>query len=81
MGDATADPVRLSLNRTTRVAPDVSWGYRTRQTGMSGKERRGGGVFGRHGRSYPNWRHVLPNRSDARGGSSHKLKGDFRCYY
>ena len=39
-------------DRTIRVAPDLSWGYRTRLTGMSGKERRGGGVFGSHGRSY-----------------------------
>src|SRR5262245_28139023 len=38
--------------RAIRVAPDQSWGYRTRPTGMSGKERRGGGVFGRRGRSY-----------------------------
>ena len=34
------------------MASDVSWGYRTRPTGMSGKERRGGGVFGRRDRSY-----------------------------
>ena len=34
------------------MASDLSWGYRTQQTEMSGKERRGGGVFGRRGRSY-----------------------------
>lgn len=34
------------------MASDLSWGYRTRPTGMSGKERRGGGVFGRRGHSY-----------------------------
>jgi len=32
-------------HRTTRVAPDLSWGYRTRPTGMSSKERRHDGVF------------------------------------
>ncbi len=32
------------------MASDLSWGYRTRQTGMGGKERLGGGVFGRHRR-------------------------------
>jgi hypothetical protein len=42
------------LWRIERLAwpSDVSWGYRTRPTGMSGKERRGGGVFGRRDRSY-----------------------------
>lgn len=35
-----------------RVAPDLSWSYRMRPTGMSGKERRGGGAFGGRGRSY-----------------------------
>lgn len=39
-------------HRTTRKAPDLSWGHRTRQTGMSGQECRGGGVFGRHDRRY-----------------------------
>jgi len=29
------------------MASDLSWGYRARPTGLSGKERRGGGVFGR----------------------------------
>ena len=43
-------------HRATRVAPDLSWGYRTRKTGMSGQERRGDGVFGRHGRGYQNMR-------------------------
>lgn len=32
------------------MAPDLSWGYRL--TRMSGKARRGGGVFGGRGRRY-----------------------------
>jgi len=50
--DIDALPADSRAHRATRVAPDLSWGYRTRQTGMSGKERHGGGVFGRRGRSY-----------------------------
>jgi hypothetical protein len=40
------------------VAPDLRWGYRPRQTRMSGKGHRGGGVFGRHGHSYHTRRQV-----------------------
>ena len=38
---------RQILGRIERLAwaPDLSWGYRTRPTGMSSKERRRGGVF------------------------------------
>jgi hypothetical protein len=42
----------LGRDRAPRVASDLRWGYRTRLTGVGGKERRTGGVFERHARRY-----------------------------
>jgi hypothetical protein len=50
--DADALSVDSPAHRETRVASDQSWSYRTRQTGMGGKEHRGGGVFEGHARRY-----------------------------
>ena len=57
--DITSVWTDSQAHRRTRVAPELSWGYRTRATGVSGEGGRGGGVFGRRGRSYETWRQRL----------------------